>query len=234
MLLSCLLIALTAVVCGGDAPAKEAPKAEDKAAEKDPEVATIDKKAPDFTLKDAAGTEHKLSNYAEKLVVLEWVNFDCPFVKKHYSKGDMVATARKYRDKGVVWLLVCSSGPGKQGNFEGKALTDRLTKEGVDAGHYLIDDKGTVGRAYQAKTTPHMFVIDKKGILRYQGAVDSVKSVEQADIAGATNYVAAALDELIAGKAVTTKETKPYGCGMKFAPKEEAKAEAKEPAKSEK
>ncbi len=197
-------------------PATDVGKDDDKA----PDLATIDKKAPAFTLKDANGKEHKLSDYAGKIVVLEWTNFDCPFVKKHYVKGDMPALAKKYRDKDVVWLLICSSAEGKQGHFEGKTLTDRLAKEAVDAGHYLIDDKSTVGRAYQAKATPHMFIIDKQGVLRYQGAIDSVRSAKQEDIEGAANYVAAALDELLAGKAVTTKETKPYGCSMKFAPEE--------------
>ena len=230
LLVPCLLFAFAAVALGGEAPIKDEKKADTKVVEeKAPDMATVDKKAPDFTLKDANGKEHKLSSYADKLVVIEWVNYKCPFVKKHYSKGDMPATAKKYRDKGVVWLSICSSAKGKEGFFEGEDLAKAIKDNGGDAGFYLLDAEGTVGRLYGAKCTPHMFIVDKKGVLRYSGAIDSVKSVEQADIAGATNYVSAALDELIADKAVTNKENKPYGCGMKFAPlPEAAKPDAKE------
>jgi len=220
LLAPCLLIACTSFVYAADDPAgetpkKEEPKPEEKKeepkAEEAPEFATIDKKAPDFTLKNAKGEEVKLTSFADKTVVIEWVNFDCPYVRKHYDGGAMNTTRKKYTEKSVVWLQICSSAQGKQGHFTGEALTARIEKESCDAACYLIDEDGKVGQKYKARVTPHMFVIDKKGVLRYQGAIDSVKSDKKEDIEGATNYVAAALDELLADKVVSTKETKPYG-----------------------
>lgn len=221
LLVPCLLLALGGVAYAGDDPAgetprKDAPKADEKkeepkAAEEAPEFATIDKRAPEFALKNAKGDEVKLSSFADKFVVIEWVNFDCPYVRKHYDGGAMNATRKKYAEKGVVWLQICSSAPGKEGHFSGETLTKRIEKEGCDAAAYLIDEDGAVGQKYKARVTPHMFVIDKKGVLRYQGAIDSVKSAKKEDIEGATNYVAAALDELLADKTVSTKENKPYG-----------------------
>ena len=221
LLVPCLLLACTSFIYAGDDPAgetpkKEEPKAEEKkeepkVVEEAPEFATIDKKAPDFTLKNAKGEDVKLSSFADKIIVLQWNNYDCPYVKKHYEGGNMTGLEKKYREKGVVWLQICSSAPGKEGHFTGEALTERIKKEGDDAAFYLIDEEGNVGRKYKARCTPHMFVIDKKGVLRYQGAIASVKSAKKEDIEGATNYVAAALDELLADKTVSTKENKPYG-----------------------
>ncbi|KAA0218479.1 thioredoxin family protein [bacterium] len=171
----------------------------------------MDKAAPDFTLKNAKGEEIKLASFKGKIVVLEWVNFDCPYVRKHYDAKDMVTLQKKYREKEVVWLQICSSAKGKQGHFEGDALKERIAKEGCDEAFYLLDEDGAVGGAYKARTTPAMYVIDKEGVLRYMGAIDSIRSAKQEDVAKATNYVSAALDELLAGKAVTTKETKSYG-----------------------
>jgi peroxiredoxin len=209
LLAPCLLFACSSFVRADEEPKKEEPKVETK--EEAPEFATIDKKAPDFTLKNAKGEDVKLSTFAEKYVVLQWVNYDCPYVKKHYEGGNMTGLEKKYREKEVVWLQICSSAEGKEGNFTGEALSERIKKEGDDAAFYLIDADGKVGRTYKAKCTPHMFVIDKKGVLRYQGAIDSVSSAKKEDIEKATNYVSASLDELLADKAVSTKETKPYG-----------------------
>lgn len=189
---------------------KESPKSEEKPAEA-PKTAEMDKAAPDFTLKNAKGEEIKLASFKGKIVVLEWVNFDCPYVRKHYDAKDMVTLQKKYREKEVVWLQICSSAKGKQGHFEGDALKERIAKEGCDEAYYLLDEDGAVGGAYKARTTPAMYVIDKEGVLRYMGAIDSIRSAKQEDVAKATNYVSAALDELLAGKAVTTKETKSYG-----------------------
>lgn len=189
---------------------KESPKSEEKPAEA-PKTAEMDKAAPDFTLKNAKGEEVKLASFKGKFVVLEWVNFDCPYVRKHYDAKDMVTLQKKYREKEVVWLQICSSAKGKQGHFEGDALKERIAKEGCDEAYYLLDEDGAVGGAYKARTTPAMYVIDKEGVLRYMGAIDSIRSAKQEDVAKATNYVSAALDELLAGKAVTTKETKSYG-----------------------
>jgi peroxiredoxin len=181
-----------------------------------PEVATIDMPAPDFTLTDAEGNKHSLSDFKGKTVVLEWVNFDCPFVKKHYNSGNMTSLQSAFTEKGVVWLSINSSAPEKQGNFTGEALTDRMAAEKWHGSAYLIDSDGTVGKKYEAKTTPHMFVIDKEGVLRYMGAIDDTPSTDVDDIEGANNYVVSALNNVLTGKSVETKATKSYGCPVKY------------------
>ena len=172
--------------------------------------------APDFTLPDAAGAKHSLSQYKGKWVVLEWVNYDCPFVKKHYGSGNMQKTQKAARDKGAIWLSINSSAPGKQGNFAGQELAKRIAdlKAGPDA--YLLDPEGKVGMEYKAKTTPTMFVINPDGMVIYAGAIDDKPSADQADIPGAKNYVQAALDAGMAGKPVEVASTQSYGCGVKY------------------
>jgi peroxiredoxin len=212
--------------CREDAAVKGEKKVE-KEAEKDtvegeeaeeeaPEKATIDKKAPDCTLKNASGDDVKLSDYKDKIVVLEWINFDCPIVQKHYKGKTMQDLAKDYRDDDIVWLQICSSAEGKQGYFTGDDLTKRIEKEGCDAKFYLIDADGAIGTKYGAKTTPHMYVIDKEGKLRYQGAIDSSKNGAPVGEDG-TNYLKDAVTAVKDGKEVTTKETKPYGCSVKYA-----------------
>jgi len=180
-------------------------------------VPTSPKQAPDFTLPGADGTSYKLSDHKGKIVVLEWVNYGCPFVRKHYDSQNMQTLQRTYRDSGVVWLSICSSAPGKQGYFEGQALTDRIEQEGAAATAYLIDADGAVGKAYGARTTPHMYVIDRGGNLVYAGGIDDVRSANVDDIARATNYVAAALDALLEGRPVPQASSTPYGCSVKYA-----------------
>ncbi|HKP97156.1 MAG TPA: thioredoxin family protein, partial [Fibrobacteria bacterium] len=172
--------------------------------------------APDFSLPDAAGKSHSLSEYRGKWVVLEWVNYDCPFVKKHYGSGNMQALQKASREKGAVWLSINSSAPGKQGHFEGRELAKRMADLKAQPDAYLLDPDGKVGRAYQAKTTPSMFVIDPDGKVIYAGAIDDKPSTDQEDIAGARNYVQAALDAGLAGKPVATASTTSYGCGVKY------------------
>ena len=179
-------------------------------------MATVGETAPNFTLMDASGKQHSLADYKGKYVVLEWINFGCPFVKKHYGSGNMQSLQKKYEEKGVVWLSICSSAPGKQGHFEGKELTTEIKDNGCMANAYLVDADGAVGRMYNAKTTPNMYVIDPSGKLIYAGAIDDKPSTDQADINGATNYVKAALDAAMAGKAVAVSNTQPYGCGVKY------------------
>lgn len=201
---------------GGSANAGDETKVSEATGKMMPAVATIDMPAPNFSLMDADGAKHSLSDFKGKTVVLEWVNFDCPFVKKHYNSGNLPSLQSAFTEKGVVWLSICSSAPGKQGNFAGEALKERM---GADKWHgtaYLIDADGTVGKMYEAKTTPHMFVIDKEGVLRYMGAIDDTPSTDVDDIEGANNYVVSALNNLIAGKAVETKATKSYGCSVKY------------------
>ncbi len=176
----------------------------------------IDKPAPNFTLKDVEGKSHSLADFKGKFVVLEWINFDCPFVGKHYHSGNMQKLQQTYTAKGVVWLAICSSAPGKQGHFTTEVIKKRLAEAKAAPTAYLIDADGTAGKLYGAKTTPHMFIIDPKGTLVYAGGIDDIRSTDVADIAKAKNYVAAALDEALAGKPVTEKVTTPYGCSVKY------------------
>lgn len=179
-------------------------------------MAAIGKAAPDFKLMDPSGTEHSLSEYQGKYVVLEWVNFDCPFVRKFYGSGTMQKLQEEMTKDGVVWLSICSSAPGMQGNFSGEALTDRIKQENLHSTAYLIDADGTVGHMYGAKTTPHMFVINPKGELVYAGAMDNKPSTKPEDIEGATNYVRATFASLKSGKAIEKSATEPYGCSVKY------------------
>ena len=176
----------------------------------------IDKAAPNFTLMDIEGNSHSLSDFKGKYVVLEWVNFDCPFVKKHYDGNNMQTLQKKFTDQGVVWLSICSSAEGKQGNFSNEEVYKRIKKKKAHMTAYLVDEDGKVGKMYSAKTTPHMFIIDKEGKLVYSGAIDSIRSTDKNDVKEAENYVDKALTELINGKEVATKTTAPYGCSVKY------------------
>lgn len=179
-------------------------------------TASIDQMAPDFALAGIDGKTYKLSDFKGKYVVLEWNNLDCPFVKKHYGSGNMQALQKKYTDKGVVWLTICSSGEGKQGYYEPAALQELTKEKKLSSTAYLRDADGTVGKLYGAKTTPNMFVVNPEGTLIYAGAIDDKPSPDPNDIPGATNYVAACLDASMTGKAVATKTTVSYGCGVKY------------------
>lgn len=172
--------------------------------------------APAFTLKSTEGKEVSLADYKGKLVVLEWINYDCPFVKKHYGSGNMPALQEKYTGEDVVWLSINSSAEGKQGYLPASELGSRSEKEGNKATAVLLDTDGSVGKAYDASTTPHMFVIGKDGKIAYAGGIDDKPTTKAEDIAGSNNYVAAALDALIAGDEVATAKAKPYGCSVKY------------------
>lgn len=172
--------------------------------------------APDFTLKDINGVEHKLSDYRGKTVVLEWINHECPFVVKHYKKGHMQALQKEARDQGAVWLSICSSAPGKQGHFSPEEWRKLNEDKKGNATAVLLDEEGSVGRRYGAKTTPHMYVIDGNGILVYQGAIDSKRSTDPDDIPNSRNYVREALEDLAAGRPIRTPQTPPYGCSVKY------------------
>ena len=172
--------------------------------------------APEFTLKSIEGKDVSLADYKGKYVVLEWVNHGCPFVVKHYDSGNMPALQKECIDKGVVWLSICSSAEGKQGHETPEGWQKlNAEKKGV-ASAILLDGEGTVGKAYGAKTTPHMYIVNPDGTLIYQGAIDDKPTTDQEDIPGAKNYVKAALDEAMAGKPVTDGTTKSYGCGVKY------------------
>jgi peroxiredoxin len=175
-----------------------------------------DAEAPNFTLPDVAGGTHSLSSYRGRYVVLEWFNYDCPFVRKHYGRGNMQMLQKKFTDEGIVWLAICSSAPGKQGHYAPEQMARMAWERNVASTAILLDPDGKVGRLYAAKTTPHMFVIDPEGRVIYQGAIDSVASTDPGDIPGAINYVQAALDAVKAGKPVEKKVTAPYGCSVKY------------------
>jgi peroxiredoxin len=172
--------------------------------------------APAFTLTDTNGKQHNLADYKGKYVVLEWVNFGCPFVKKHYESGNMQATQKKAVEKGVVWLSVCSSAKFKQGHMSAANWNEDIADRKLASTAVLLDESGAVGKSYGAKTTPHMYVINPDGVLIYKGAIDDKPSTNQDDIPGATNYVLAALDESMAGKPVSTASTQSYGCSVKY------------------
>ncbi len=176
----------------------------------------IGKPAPDFTLKGSDGKSYHLADYKGKIVVLEWYNRDCPFIVKHYSGGNMQKLQEEYGKKGVVWFEVASSAPGKEGYLTAEETQQTRVQNGSKADATLLDPDGTVGKAYKAKTTPHMFIIDAKGVLVYNGAIDDHNTPYKDDIPKSKNYVSAALDEVIAGKPVTNSLTRPYGCGVKY------------------
>ena len=179
-------------------------------------TAVVGQPAPELSAPDTTGANRSLSAYKGKFVVLEWVNFDCPFVAKHYGSGHMQKLQKDYTGKGVVWLSINSSKTGSQGHFATDKVNSLLKEKNAAPTAYLLDTPGTVGRAYGAKTTPHMFIVDPKGTLIYAGGIDDTPSTDQADMKTAKNYVSTALDEALAGKPVTTATSQAYGCSVKY------------------
>jgi len=161
------------------------------------EKVVIGQPAPNFELLSSSGKIYSLNQYKGKIIVLEWINFGCPFVKKHYNSKNMQKLQKSYVAKDIVWLSICSSASGKQGHMKASKINDKLDNIGYNGSAYLIDETGDIGRMYQAKTTPHMFVIDKAGILVYDGAIDSKATSRIRDIEMAVNYVAKLLDSLL-------------------------------------
>lgn len=172
--------------------------------------------APAFTLNDAQGKPHSLADYKGKTVVLEWNNPECPFVRKHYDSHNIPRQQADATAAGVVWLTVNSAADGKQGHVDGAAAAQFIARTQAKPTAYLIDADGKVGHLYGARTTPHVFVIDGGGVLRYMGGIDSVPSTDQDDLKTATQYVPQALRELAAGKAVSVPTSEPYGCSVKY------------------
>jgi len=180
-------------------------------------VAEVGSRAPDFTLTDINGVEHSLSDFEGKVVVLEWVNHGCPFVKKHYDTGNMQGLQETAAGKEVVWLSVCSSAPGKQGHMEASDWQAAVERKEIKSAATLIDESGEVGRLFGAKVTPHMFIVDADATLVYDGAIDSIASASKSDVEKAENYVMAALKSLMAGEEIAMPKSKPYGCSVKYA-----------------
>lgn len=174
--------------------------------------------AKNFTAHDEiTGKDFSLSDFKGKTVVLEWTNYECPFVKKHYGAGNMQKLQEAATKDGVVWVSINSSAAGKEGHLaDATAVKAGIAQRNATPAHFVRDVEGKIGHLYGAKTTPHIFIINAAGELAYQGAIDSVPSADPADIATATNYVTQTLAELKAGKAVSTPVTQPYGCSVKY------------------
>ena len=180
------------------------------------QAAEVGKPAPAFAAKDAKGAEVSLEKLKGKVVVLEWVNHGCPFVVKHYASKNMQKLQETYTGKGVVWITINSGSKASGSYTDNETFLKISADKGSKASHLIADESGTIGKAYMAKTTPHMYVIDAAGVLVYNGAIDSKKSTDEADIPTAENYVAKALDEVLAGKPVSQAKTEPYGCSVKY------------------
>ena len=184
----------------------------------------VGKMAPDFSLKGHDGKTYKLSSLKGQFVVLEWFNNDCPYVEKHYHEKarNMQTLQMKWAEKAkkagkkLTWLSVVSSAPGKQGYLKAKEAKQIRDQRKAHMTAILMDPSGKVGKAYEAKTTPHMFLIDEKGILRYDGAIDNKPSARLSSLDGASNYVATGLDSMMLGKTPAVSKTKPYGCSVKY------------------
>ena len=196
-----MLIALTAIAVVA-VPASAAP--------------VVGKPAPDFKAADVDGKPVTLSDFRGKTVVIEWNNPECPFVKKHYGSGNMQKTQAAAAQDGVVWLSINSSAPGKQGHMSGAEAKAFVGKAGARPSAYLLDPRGVVGKAYDDKTTPHMYIVNKAGTLVYAGGIDDKPTPFPADVNGARNHVLAALAEMKAGKPVSVATSRPYGCAVKY------------------
>ena len=179
-------------------------------------AARVGESAPAFTATDTNGKVHKLSEYNGKFVVLEWSNRGCPYTQKHYSSGNMQRLQREWTGRGVIWLTVISSAPGKQGYVTASEENAYLKQVNAMPTAVLLDPTGTLGHLYDAKTTPHIFIISPQGTLIYNGAIDNRPTIDLADVKGAQNYVSAALDEAKSGKPVSTPTSRPYGCSVKY------------------
>lgn len=179
-------------------------------------VAGVGVAAPDFSLPDSNGKTRSLSDFEGQYVVLEWTNDGCPFVRKHYGSGNMQSLQQEYTAKGVAWLSIVSSAPGKQGHVSGAQANALTAQRDAAPTAVLLDASGDVGREYGAKTTPHMYIIDPEGTLIYAGGIDSIASANPQDIEKATPYVKLALDQAMAGKPLSQAQTQAYGCSVKY------------------
>jgi len=176
----------------------------------------VGQKAPDFVAVDTRGKQHQLSDFAGKYVVLEWTNPGCPFVRKHYGSGNMPATQKAATAKGVVWLAINSTERAASDYLQPAALDSWMKTQSAAPTAVLMDEDGTIGQAYGARTTPHIFIIDPKGTLVYAGGIDSIPSARPDDIKTATNYVNQALGEAFGGRPISAAATRPYGCSIKY------------------
>ena len=179
-------------------------------------AAKVGEPAPEFTATDSNGNVHKLSAYRGKFVVLEWTNRGCPYTQKHYNSGNMQRLQKEWTAKGVIWLTVASSAPGKQGYVTAAEENAYLKQVNAAPTAVLLDPTGQLGHLYDAKTTPHIFIINPQGTLIYNGAIDDRPTTDVSDVNGAKNYVTAALNEATSGKPVSVATSRPYGCSVKY------------------
>ena len=179
-------------------------------------AARVGARAPDFTATDSNGKVHKLSEYAGKYVVLEWTNRGCPYTQKHYNSGNMQRLQKEWTGRGVIWLTVVSSAPGKQGYVTATDENSYVNEVKAAPTAVLLDPTGALGHLYDAKTTPHMYIVNPQGTLIYNGAIDDRATTDVADVNGAKNYVSLALEEAMAGKTISAPATRPYGCSVKY------------------
>ena len=179
--------------------------------------AAVGQPAPAFELTDTTGKAVKLADFKGRFVVLEWTNPGCPFVGKHYGSQNMQSLQKEAAAQKVVWLSISSTAPGHGDYLAPAALAAQYKDWGAAPAAVLMDDSGKVGRAYGARTTPHMVVIDPQGVLVYAGGIDDKRSTSQADVKSSKNFVRAALADVLAGKPVATPSAAPYGCSIKYA-----------------
>ncbi|MES2927511.1 MAG: thioredoxin family protein [Pseudomonadota bacterium] len=179
-------------------------------------AATVGQPAPDFMLKDTSGKTVRLSDFKGKHVVLEWTNPGCPFVRKHYDSGNMPATQKDATGQGVVWLSINSTEKASSDYLEPAKLMAWKQERKAAPTAVLMDEEGTVGKSYGARTTPHLYIVNPQGVLVYAGGIDSIPSARPADIEKATNYVKVGLAEALAGKPISAATTQPYGCSIKY------------------
>src|SRR5499427_7647665 len=179
-------------------------------------AAKVGDPAPDFTAPSTKGTPVSLGEYKGKIVILEWTNHECPYVRKHYESGNMQALQRETTGQGVIWLTIISSAKGEQGNVTPSQADKLTTSRKAAPTAVLLDEKGVVGQMYGATNTPHMYIVDKGGVLVYAGAIDDRPTTRRADVQGANNYVRAALEQVTAGQPVKTPVTRAYGCTVKY------------------
>lgn len=217
--LAVVLSAVAIAACqptGANPPASSPSEASAEPAEQASAPPRVDRPAPDFTGVDSNGNSHALDDYRGQVVVLEWTSHECPFTRKHYVSGNMQSLQADATEAGAVWLSVVSSAPDQQGYVEGPEANQIARDREAKPTAILLDPDGDIGRRYSARTTPHMFVIDEAGILRYMGGIDNVPSANPADILGATNFVRAALDNISNDQPVDTPFSPPYGCSVKY------------------
>ena len=179
-------------------------------------AAKVGEAAPAFTVTSTAGSPVSLGSYTGKIVVLEWTNHECPYVRKHYETGNMQAIQRDATGQGVVWLTIISSAKGEQGYVTPPQADELTTSRKAAPTAVLLDEKGVVGQMYGATNTPHMYIVDKAGVLVYAGAIDDRPTTRRADVQGANNHVRAALEQVMAGQPVKTPVTRAYGCTVKY------------------